>query len=69
MGRSSGAGDHTSGGYMTISSFFISFVSFDRFFLKLQINCLNHTICKFKKKNKGYIELKTLKDVLIVNTS
>ncbi|ASS63498.1 hypothetical protein CHN56_03039 [Bacillus velezensis] len=54
---------------MTISSFFISFVSFDRFFLKLQINCLNHTICKFKKKNKGYIELKTLKDVLIVNTS
>lgn len=53
---------------MTISSFFISFVSFDRFFLKLQINCLNHTICKFKK-NKGYIELKTLKDVLIVNTS
>lgn len=53
---------------MTISSFFISCVSFDRFFLKLQINCLNHTICKFKK-NKGYIELKTLKDVLVVNTS
>lgn len=54
---------------MTISSFFIPCVSFDRFFLKLQINCLNHTICKFKKKNKGYIAPKTLKDVLFVNTS